>query len=346
VAALDAHPHAAAVLGAGLAGEPSHAYLFAGPSGSGKRDAARAFAAELLGEHTRVMSGAHPDLTWVKPSGAAVMLRSDVADAVVSAAARTPFESARRVFVLESVDTMNDEAANTLLKTLEEPPSYVVLILLTDRPGQVLPTIASRCQIVRFDPAPPETIAARLSIEGDAALACARLSLGDGERAELLATPAGEALRAAAEGLVRTGEWRPILAAGVGRAAVARDALEMERDEELQYLPKKDQRRKSSEYDDRIKRAERRARTGSIDHALQLAGLWVRDLACIVAGADELVYNVDRRGDLTAMASGASAGALREALELIEETRVRFSLNVSEDLALEALSFRLQRTLA
>ena len=51
---------------------------------------------------------------------------------------------------------MNDEAANTLLKTLEEPPSYVVLILLTDRPGQVLPTIASRCQTVRFDAAPPD----------------------------------------------------------------------------------------------------------------------------------------------------------------------------------------------
>ncbi len=57
--------------------------------------------------------------------------------------------------MLEAVDTMNDEAANTLLKTLEEPPSYVVLLLLTDRLGQVLPTIASRCQVVRFDPTPP-----------------------------------------------------------------------------------------------------------------------------------------------------------------------------------------------
>ncbi len=156
MAALDAHPHAAAVLGAGLASGPSHAYLFAGPSGSGKREAARAFAAELLGEHTRVYSGSHPDLTWVTPSGAHEMRRSDVSETVVAAAARTPFEAARRVFVLERVDTMNDEAANTLLKTLEEPPSYVVLILLTDRPGQVLPTIASRCQEVRFDPAPPE----------------------------------------------------------------------------------------------------------------------------------------------------------------------------------------------
>ena len=87
------------------------------------------------------------------------MLRRDVADTVVGAASHTPFEAAQRIFVLERVDVMNDEAANALLKTLEEPPSYVVLLLLTNRPTQVLPTIASRCQAVRFDP--PTTDAAR-----------------------------------------------------------------------------------------------------------------------------------------------------------------------------------------
>ena len=69
--------------------------------------------------------GTHPDLTWVAPSGAHEMLRRDVDEAVVSAASRTPFEAAHRVFVLERADTMNDEAANSLLKTLEEPPPYV-----------------------------------------------------------------------------------------------------------------------------------------------------------------------------------------------------------------------------
>ena len=83
------------------------------------------------------------------------MLRGDVDQSVVSAAGHTPFEATYRVFVLERADTMDDPAANTLLKTLEEPPSYVVLILLTDRATQVLPTITSRCQGVRFDPLPP-----------------------------------------------------------------------------------------------------------------------------------------------------------------------------------------------
>src|SRR5918996_5852464 len=133
---LDQHPHAAAVLGAALAdgGEPAHAYLLHGPAGTGKRTAARDFAAALLARgandpdsaRTRVEHGAHPDLTWVAPSGAHEMLRRDVQQAVVAAASHTPFESGHRVFVLERADTMNDEAANALLKTLEEPPPYVV----------------------------------------------------------------------------------------------------------------------------------------------------------------------------------------------------------------------------
>src|ERR687896_678381 len=143
---LDQHPHAAAVLGAALDGRPAHAYLLHGPAGTGKRAAARDFAAALLSRgagdpdsaRTRVQHGAHPDLTWVAPSGAHEMLRRDVQEAVVSAAAHTPFESGHRVFVLERADTMNDEAANALLKTLEEPAPYVVLLLLTDNPSPVL----------------------------------------------------------------------------------------------------------------------------------------------------------------------------------------------------------------
>src|ERR687889_2582043 len=171
---LDQHPHAAAVLGAALDGDPAHAYLLHGPAGSGKRDAARDFAASLLARgagdpdppRLRVRHGTHPDLTWVAPSGAHEMLRRDVGEAVVSAAARTPFEATHRVFVLERADTMNDEAANSLLKTLEEPPSYVVLLLLTDNPSQVLPTISSRCQPVRFDPLPAAELAERLQARG------------------------------------------------------------------------------------------------------------------------------------------------------------------------------------
>src|SRR3954452_17148957 len=207
---LDQHPHAAAVLGAALEGAPAHAYLLHGPAGTGKRAAARDFAAALLARgaedpesaRPRVRHGAHPDLTWVAPSGAHEMLRRDVDEAVVSAASRTPFEARHRVFVLERADTMNDEAANALLKTLEEPPSYVVLILLTERLTQVLPTIASRCQAVRFDPPAAGQLAQRLQSQGvapETAEAAARLSLADANKALALALGDGPALSAAAE---------------------------------------------------------------------------------------------------------------------------------------------------
>jgi DNA polymerase-3 subunit delta' len=366
VSVLEAHPHAAAVLGAALRGRPSHAYLFHGPAGSGKRDAAREFAAALLARDApdpesakaRTLAGVHPDLTWVAPSGAHIMLRGDVDQSVVAAAGHTPFEATFRVFVLECVDTMDDPAANTLLKTLEEPPAYVVLILLTDKPTQVLPTITSRCQGVRFDPLPPAALATRLEAEGvapTAARACARLSLGDGERALALALGDGPALRARAEtyaraplhGTVgRARPWAEVLASARALGQAAEAELEQALANELEYLPRKEHKRKQTEFTERARRSARRAETGALDHALQLIGLWYRDLACLASDAEELVLATDRLEELRADAAGREAAAVTQAVELVEDTRARLPFNVSYDLALQALAYRLERLLA
>src|ERR1700748_1987010 len=205
LAELERHPHARAVLAPALGSppRPSHAYLFHGPGGAGKRAAARALAAELLAEgeadpdsaRARVQTGAHPDLTRVVPSGAHEILVSDIDGPVISAASRTPFESSRRVFVIERVDELGDEAANRLLKTLEEPASFVHLILLTDRPEEVMPTIRSRCQLVRFEPLSDAAVIEGLMRSGansDTALACVRLALQDADRAHELSSPEGQ----------------------------------------------------------------------------------------------------------------------------------------------------------
>ena len=147
LAGTEDHAHARVSLESALASGPSHAYLFHGPAGVGKGAVARAFAAELLAEgaadpddaRRRVEAGVHPDLTWVTPTGAHEMRLEDVDEPVIAAATRTPFESQRRVFVLERADTMSDRVANRLLKTLEEPAPFVHLILITDALGQVLP---------------------------------------------------------------------------------------------------------------------------------------------------------------------------------------------------------------
>ena len=364
------HPHARATLGAalgagGTGSRPSHAYLFHGPAGSGKRTAARAFAAALLAEgaadpegvRTRVEHGTHPDLTWVVPSGAHEMLVGDVEEPVVAAAAMTPFEAARRVFVLERADTLIEQAANKLLKTLEEPAPFVHLILLTDRLGEVLPTIRSRCQLVRFDALPPGELAERIGRRGvppEQAAACARLALGDGERALELALGDGPALRAGGEAFARAAlagrvgdeaPWRGLLELRGRRGEVAVAEVRARLEQELELVPKRERKRVENEYEQRIRRTRRRVETDALDLGLQLSTLWLRDVACVAWGAEDLVHHVDRAGALAEDAAGRDPQQLRAGVELVEDARRRLRSNVTEELALEALAYRLEALL-
>jgi DNA polymerase-3 subunit delta' len=367
LAALDRHPHARAVLAPALGpgATPSHAYLFHGPGGSGKRTTARAIAEELLadgsadpsGARARVRSGAHPDLTWVTPSGAHEVLVADVDGPVVAAATRTPFEAARRVFVIERADELGDEAANRMLKTLEEPASFVHLILLTDRLSDVLPTIRSRCQLVRFEAPPIGEVATEieaLGVEPATSSAYARIALGDAERAHALAGAEGTNLRDAAERFARTtlrGEaarekpWLDLLAAVRSQGEAIRAELERQSASELELTAKRDRKRTETEWTERVRRTRRRVETGTLDLGLQVVSVWFRDLAALEWGADEVLCNVDRPEELAADRPLCDAATFRRAIELVEDTRMRFQLNVAEELACEALAYRLQDVL-
>jgi DNA polymerase-3 subunit delta' len=357
------HPQARIVLGNALASQPSHAYLFHGPAGVGKRTVARAFAAELLAAGSpdpddvrlRVAHGTHPDLTWVRPSGAHVMRVDDVEEPVVSAATRTPFEASRRVFVLERVDTMNDEVANRLLKTLEEPAPFVHLVLLTDALGRVLETVVSRCQPVRFDPLPAARVAAALEgagVPADQAMSCARLALGNAARALYLASTEGAEVRAEVDAFVAAAlgdgastdvePWRPLLERAETRRAAAEEELAAAAASRLELEPKGRERRAiERDFEESAKRDGRRARTESLDLSLMLASLAFRDLVCVAEDAPEAVLVSDRDSSLTDRARSRDPRRLREAAERCEEVRQSLELNVSEDLALSALGFRL-----
>jgi DNA polymerase III subunit delta' len=261
------------------------------------------------------------------------------------------------VFVIERVDELGDEAANRMLKTLEEPASFVHLILLSDRLAEVLPTIRSRCQLVRFDAPTVEETARALEALGEdhqSALACARLALGDGERARELAGTEGQALRTAAERFARaaiSGEtarsepWSDVLAAVRARGEAIRTELEARAAEELELYPSKERKRIKTEWEERIRRSRRRVETGALDLALQVVALWYADLASLAWEARDLVRNVDRMVDLETD-SGIDPQRLRAAMEAVEDTRLRFQLNVSEELACESLAYRLERLLA
>jgi DNA polymerase-3 subunit delta' len=358
---IDRHPHARALLLAALPpGEASHAYLFAGPAGSGKRAIARAFAAALIADGApedsnaaeRVALGTHPDLTWVTPSGASEMLVSDIDEPVIAAATRTPFEARRRVFVVERAETMGEATANRMLKTLEEPAEFVHLILLSDRPGEVLATVTSRCQQVRFEAPSADQLAAGLEaqgVEAARARACARLALGDGERAEAIALGDGPALRAAADSFAQSalrGEladrpWSALIGLAEHAGKQASAVLDAVHADELELTAKSERARSDREHSERVKRAARRQSQATLDLGLALAGLTYRDASVIAHGAPELVHALDHKASLEQLARGYSTTTLHRAIALVEDTREALALNVTEELALEALAYRI-----
>ena len=151
-------------------GEVSQAYLFHGPPGVGKRMVALRFGAALVAggyvaAEDRALRGMHPDLTEIVPQGAFTTI-GQVREIVRLAASR-PFEGARRVFILRA-DTLNVQAANALLKTLEEPEGETVFVLLATSREGVLPTILSRAQALRFNPVPTSAVAGFLQGRGAA----------------------------------------------------------------------------------------------------------------------------------------------------------------------------------
>jgi DNA polymerase III subunit delta' len=371
LAAVTSHQPAARVALAAALASPSHAYLFTGPAGSGKRDAARVFVAELLAGGTtdpgsarrRAMAdpSPHPDLAWLRPPGAQHLV-DEVRERVIEAAPYRPFEGERRAFVIEEADAMAEESQNALLKTLEEPPPFAHLVLISSQPTALLDTVRSRCQEVRFAALGPEAVEERLAEThggGDPLelRAAARLAGGDLERAELLLAERGRDLRARAEALARAARagaldgapWTALLEAAEERGAeVGEDAkrrLDALAEQAKDAADRRTEQRLRKDAVEAGRRAARRGRTDAIDTGLALVGAWLRDLAAVVDGAADLVLTADREAELRQDAEGIDARRARRAAELVMDTRRRLTVNVSEELALEALSFRLEAVL-
>jgi DNA polymerase-3 subunit delta' len=188
------HQHVVELLRRELAA-PSQAYMFVGPGSIGKGTIARRFGAALLGSGDadvvrRAIIGVHPDLVLVEPEGRA-SITVDQARSTVAQASLTPMEGARKIFLFAEAGMLNDEAANALLKTLEEPTRSTIFILVTESEDDLPDTIASRCRTVVFGRVADEEVVAgleRVGIEGEQALQTARIAGGRPGLALALAT--------------------------------------------------------------------------------------------------------------------------------------------------------------
>ena len=178
------------------------AYLFHGPPHVGKRKMAEAFAMAIFCDELeddfcgrcsscqRMKSGVYPDYRVIEPEGATIKI--DHCRDMIAEAALQPYEGKKKVFVLDPADRMKVEAANSLLKVLEEPFPFSLFILITSVPQAILPTIDSRCQKIRFAPLSYELLTQNLceqfNLDSDAAMTLARISGGRPALAEELAT--------------------------------------------------------------------------------------------------------------------------------------------------------------
>lgn len=153
-------------------GRASGSYLFVGPDGIGKSGLAREFAATLrcadpanawscghCGECTRIAKGVHPSVrTFAKPEDKSFFPVELVRD-IVDEAGMKRLEPGTRTFIVADADRFNESSANAFLKSLEEPARDLIFVLLAENLAQVLPTILSRCQVVRFSPLSDELVA-------------------------------------------------------------------------------------------------------------------------------------------------------------------------------------------
>jgi DNA polymerase-3 subunit delta' len=338
------------LLRAALADAPAHAYLFHGPPGVGKRALATAFAAELLGDVPRVERRSHPDLYVLEPLGD--QIRIDAIRTLRHDLHMRPFEADRRVYLLFGAHQLNEEAADALLKDLEEPPAYAVIVLVADELGPLPETIRSRCQLVPFrrlsEKTVREAIAAQApELPADEATAIARVAAGRLDRAALLLDDAAAKRRAGrlelARAVYRAPQFDAAAAANVvveGSRARAKQAR-AKAEEELGGLELTER-----ETEQRLRRAARGAEREELLAALEEVAAWYRDLVAFAAGAETAVH-CDHTDELREDASLELLAGAEEAAELALQAWRNFAeFNLNAPLALEALFVRLRGAFA
>ena len=311
---------AVALLRRGLeTGRVAHAYLFCGPPQIGKARLARILAQALNCEQPdppcghcpscrKIEQGTHPDVRFIAGEGVGGSIRIDQIRALQREAVLSPYEGQRRVFVLRRMDLASVEAANCLLKTLEEPPGQVTLILTAVEVDLLPGTVVSRCQRLDLRPVSRPQIEAALQAQGIAR-----------EKARLLARLSGGRVGWALD------------------AAGDEDMLEQRRQglEDLARLLAAD----------RVERLEYAHRAGrdaaACREMIELWAAWWRDLLVLHARGEDHLLNVDRADELRSGAGRSTMSEARSMLANLQAAAAQLEANVNTRLAMEGLLLKL-----
>ena len=309
---------------------PAQAYLFIGPSNVGKAFVARRFASGIVASgdddaERRAVEGHHPDLVVIAPEGRS-SITVDQARGIVADAVRSPLDADRKVFLLEEASLLNDEAANALLKTIEEPIDSSRFVLVAESEEDLPPTVASRCRTVVFSRVGEPEIAAGLVARGlDSADAemTARIAGGRPGLAIALATePKVAAFRDAWLGVPdqltdHPGDAYRLVAEVLGATEPLLDAVKRRQQEELDTMYPDDVPKTVAE-----RHARELARSSDALHVtgLELLATFYRDVAAAQFGApvvnsDVSVSSFTRIAPETAVANADRVLAAVEALE-------------------------------
>jgi DNA polymerase-3 subunit delta' len=316
------HRWATDLLGQGLAnGHVGHAYLFAGPARIGKTTLARSWAQALNCQGPeppcglcpacqKIAHGTHPDVRIIEGEGAGGSIKISQVRALQRQAMLSPYEGRYRVFVMRRIDLATVEAANSLLKTLEEPPAHVMLVLTAVDAEALPPTVISRCQRLDLRPVTVPEVEAALDGRG----------LGQDEIALLARLSAGRV--------------------GWALDAVQEQAILSRRTADLDLLIEL----LSADRTRRLAFADQVSRDGTQSQRMLETWIgWWRDLLLLCGRSTAPVVNLDRQEELERIAARCDLAQAQSALKALRALAAHLEANVNPRLALEGLLLQLPR---
>lgn len=364
--AVFGQPQVRDFLRAAVAGNKvSHAYLMCGPAGSNKTAAAYALAQAVLCERgtgcgecaecRRVESRTHPDVHFYAPEGAAGYLVEQVRS-IVADVALAPIRAKRKAYILDRVDLLGAAAANAFLKTLEEPPENVLIILLGRTQESVLATIVSRCQVIPFRTIPAAEAAGLVAQHTGATQERAKQALQacDGSVSKAVAfLKSGECVElrrrvlGALAALRLSDDWDIVRAASgvVVQAKAPLDEVRSQQARDLEDNAEFLERAAVRQIEQRNKRLITAKSFELLHQATAVVRGWLRDVLSLCAGAPEVVVNVDALDAIAEAAAHTDAARVAAALQAVRRYDEAISYNVSPETCIDAMLLDMRHTL-